>query len=150
MQSYDSQVTNHVGYIIGISIGVAALIFNKDILEFFRGTKLILFLVILSFSVSSIVYFASRITYWSWMRSAVLAVTEEMVASEDNAPLIKKMECHLINDFKRVGTPKKYIFFRINRFFFKLDYRLYFPISWVLFFVIASFILWVSYSLNIH
>ncbi len=136
MQSYDSQVTNHAGYIIAISVGFATILISKDATDFLLKYRLF-FVAILVFYLSTLCYFASRTAYWSWLRAIVLEVKAEEAKRFKRKTLAKNLEYFAIDHFLTTYTKKRYFPIKISRELVKLDLRYSFGISWLVYFAIV-------------
>jgi hypothetical protein len=86
MDTYNSQTVAHAGYIVGLGIGVAAIITQINFRSFFEDYDKIwkrsLFLYLpLSFFSGTIIFIALRLIFWAWMSSAVLGTPYEIINS---------------------------------------------------------------------
>lgn len=97
MDSYNSQGTNHVGYVIAVSIAFAGALFNKDLLQFLlQGWNPLLLIFVVSLFLGVIAYFLARISYWSYLGTMVLAATETDAASTKQLTDLKGIERWII------------------------------------------------------
>jgi hypothetical protein len=104
MGSYTSQVTNHIGYVIAISIATAGATINKDIWQILLGNRL-LFSISVGVFFGILAYLLLRIGYWSYLGAKVISVTERE-ANIDGATSIEGMQIWIINECKRCrGIP---------------------------------------------
>jgi hypothetical protein len=132
MESYNTQITNHVGYIIALSIGFATIFSNKDSLTFFlESNNLIWFCLAASLFVALIAYLSFRIVYWSYLGTAVLSVTEGHVSSINEITTIKGIETYLLKEFQ---ASKISLLVRISKGIYNTDRWKSFPLSPLLIF----------------
>jgi hypothetical protein len=77
MSSYNSQTTAHAGYIIALTVGIAAILYQiklKDFLKFRLRQRMFLFYFPLSILIGAIIFVILRIIFWAWMSSEVVTV----------------------------------------------------------------------------
>jgi hypothetical protein len=144
MNSYSSQTTNHVGYIVAITVGLFVLISSKDARQLYYNHRK-LFLVLLSLPISLIEYFASQIVFWAWMTSSVLAVTERNVLSVNIQPTIYGMQVFLTEGFKSIHG---FSIYGISSFFYWVNQKTSFGIlvSFSLFFTLTFLLVYVFFG----
>lgn len=78
MNSYSSQTIAHVGYIIGLAVGIAAILYQVDFKnfskDFVRWKRILFFYIPLGLLSGMMVFMVFREIYWSWMSGEVLRV----------------------------------------------------------------------------
>jgi len=120
INSYSSQTTNHVGYVLALAVGVFVLISSKDFLKLYNNRR-IWFLAALSLPFTLIEYFASQIVFWAWMNTTALTVTENealVSAGAHNTTVIFGIQTYLTGQFRTIHglSPDG-----ISSFFYRLD-----------------------------
>jgi len=103
MNNYNAQTTAHVGYIIALSVGIAAILYQIKIGKFIKNNFLIrlAFYVPLSALFGAIVFSVLRLLFWAWMSSAVLGVTLDQTSGA--VTTIYGIHDHLVKSF--MGYP---------------------------------------------
>ena len=98
MNSYSAQTTAHVGYIITVGIGIAALFYEKD-----RISKRF-FYIALSILSSLMLYFFFRTIFWAWMGNEVLLVTPQQAIDMHKATVIFGIQEYLVKTFSEYSS----------------------------------------------
>jgi hypothetical protein len=109
MNSYNSQILTHAGYLIALTVGIMTLFSRIDvIMEFFNKGIInkVLCYSILSFSLSLIVYIALRLFYWTFMSSHVLDVTMDDLTTISCKTEIYGIQSYLLKKFMDANIPK--------------------------------------------
>lgn len=135
MDTYNLQVTNHIGYIVAIVIAVATVYLNKDTMTYLNKNKWLSYLVLGS-SIGMVLYFAFRIVYWAWMGSMVLTVTEQQALSVNSSTQIFGIQLYLLDQFTK---PHNSLVYGMSSFFYSLN-QTFFGVSSILLVCISSFV----------
>lgn len=123
MNNYNSQTTAHVGYIIALTVGIAAILYQIKITEFFKRNVWIrmAFYVPLSALFGAIVFCILRIIFWAWMSSEVLTVTSDQAQAVGATTVIYGIQQYLVNLFmKNPG---------LSSLFYSWDLKIHFGFS---------------------
>lgn len=124
INTYNSQTLAHAGYMVTITITIAALFLklpSPNKLETIFGKKnpnRVVFFTFL-FLTALFVFFLYRLIFWSWMSSAVLGVTPQEAIDQGTPTLASGIQDHLTNLYKE-GYLKTIpnLFYLINNYFF--------------------------------
>ena len=86
MGNYNSQSTAHVGYIIALAVGVAAVLYQIDfktfVNDYSRLKRSLFFYLPISALFGSMVYVFFRLLFWAWMSGEVLRVPISEVSKQ--------------------------------------------------------------------
>ncbi len=78
LDGYSSQTIAHVGYIVGLTIGIAAILYQVKFKDFFKDyqfwKRILFFYTPLSMLTGSIFFVGLRLQFWSWLTTTVLRV----------------------------------------------------------------------------
>jgi hypothetical protein len=82
---YSSQTIAHAGYILGLLGGIAALLSQINIVNFFQDNpnfwKRIGYYSILSLFLGTIGFLVCRLIFWAWMSSTVIGVPYDVISN---------------------------------------------------------------------
>jgi hypothetical protein len=142
MNSYSSQTTNHVGYVVTLTIGIFVLISNKDIRDLFKKHR-VWFYSALSLPISFIEYFASRIVFWAWMSNMVLKVTENQALSKQESTVIFGIQTYLTDIF--TNNLHEVSIYGISSTFYRLGQKMWFGtiLSFILLFALTFSLIYI-------
>jgi hypothetical protein len=108
MNSYNSQIIAHAGYIIALTVGLLSIISRWDELwGYFRERKIKkwLFAVFLSAIIGFIWYFFLRVVYWATLSDQVMLVSfSDLHISEQSPTYIAALQNAAVDNLKDAGT----------------------------------------------
>lgn|GEM_PF-2828398 len=145
INSYSSQTTNHVGYVLALTVGIFVLISSKDFRELYNNHR-IWFLLVLSLPISLIEYFASKIIFWAWMNTTVLTVTEKEALSSavaNNTTVIFGIQIYLTDIFKNIH---EFSIYGISSTLYRLDQQVWFGLSFILLFALTFSLIYIFFG----
>jgi hypothetical protein len=118
MNTYNNQALTHAGYIIALVIALFTLVSSETIKDYYNQGKFKRFSVHFIFSsvTGFIIYFISKIVYWSWLGSETLTVTMENAASTQSITLVYGIQKVVMERFS--GIPYLFINFTYGTFGF--------------------------------
>jgi hypothetical protein len=120
MNTYNAQVTNHIGYIIALVIGFATLYLTTNDGSILKRNKWLSYIIIPLFC-SLIAYLAFRIVFWAWMGYEVLEVTATQAATISNPTVISQIQKYLITEFLSLSSKPTDLLHGISSIFYKID-----------------------------
>lgn len=127
MNNYNTQTTAHVGYIIALAVGIAAILYQIKISGFFKNKLLVrmAFYIPLSALFGANVFCLLRISFWAWMSSAVLSVTSDQAVG---VTTIYGIQQYLVNIFMNGHGPAS-LFYSIDQNHFGFSLAFFFGIT---------------------
>jgi hypothetical protein len=137
INSYNSQTTNHAGYVIALIVGIFVLISSGDLIKLFNNHKT-WFLFALSLPISLIEYFGLKIVFWAWMSSEVLTVTEQQALNMNKPTIINGIQAYLIWYF--TNNIHGFNLTKISSVLYGLDQKVWFGSFFLLFILTFLFI----------
>ncbi len=96
LNSYNSQVTNHVTAVVALIVGIFILISTKEFRKLYNKHRK-WFLFALSLPISLIEYLVEKMLFWAWMSSEVLTVTENQALRLHESTVIFGIQAYLTN-----------------------------------------------------
>ena len=145
LNTYNSQTTNHVGYLVALVVGLFVLISSKYFIKFYRSHKL-WSLVSLSMIVSLGEFFVLRIIFWSFMSTMVLTVTENQAlscASKYNTTVIMGIQYCLRDYLTNTVHGVSSTFYQLGQAFWFGPFILLFALTFLSIYIFLGF--WSGY-----
>jgi hypothetical protein len=134
MNSYNAEVTSHVGYIVTLTIAIATA---TIVLKSYKK----LFVMSLAFLFSAIIYFAYRIIFWAWMGSEALTVTTSEVALNGQATDIYSIQILLKNRFISQKLDLFNPYYLLSSRFYFMDNNIFPLLSFILILIVISLLI---------
>jgi hypothetical protein len=139
MNTYNSEVTSHLGYIVTLTIAIATA---TIVLKAYKK----LFVASLAFFSSAIIFFVYRIIFWAWMGSEVLTITQGEVYLYGQSTDIYGLQVLLRDKFISFSPDPQYWIHDITSFFYMIDKNIFPYLSLIILFLFTLTILVLSFD----